>query len=201
MKFFIVGLHASGKLEILDTLERLGVKCGKIFTNVDISEQDTVYKHNKYEYFNDTTIADIFENNAYIFIHEIKYPGVYNIAPFYEGLTKYEFDNNQVFALSPDQIISIPAGNIPKDVCVIWIDNSKTSRLNRYNDEHRRYNFQDKDNTEKSDIYSYVRSIYGVSDNNILYFTDEDPSRISTIIYTLIKHPDMTDMFLKNFNS
>ena len=35
MKYFIVGLHSSGKQEVLDTLEKMDVKCGKLFTNLD----------------------------------------------------------------------------------------------------------------------------------------------------------------------
>lgn len=96
MKFFIVGLHSSGKQEIISTLEELGIRCGKVFSNID-TPSNNIYNSFNYEYYTDSEVKEIFENNAYIF-----YKDIYELPTIYEGLSLYEFDNNDVFVLSPD---------------------------------------------------------------------------------------------------
>ena len=32
------------------------------------------------------------------------------------------------------------------------------------------------------------------------YFVKEDPCRVATVIYSIIQHPDLMDVFVKNFN-
>ena len=50
MKYFIVGLHASGKNEAIDILRDNGVKCGNLFTNLE-SPNEKVYNYNRYDYY------------------------------------------------------------------------------------------------------------------------------------------------------
>ena len=119
---------------------------------------------------------------------------------YFEGLSKYEFDNNQVFVMSPDQFISIAPNMINEDICVIWMDNTKSNRLSRYREEKRTYNFYERDEVETKDINTFVKQIYSMSKQRVLYFTNEEPNRVATVIYNVIKHPDMLDDFLKNFN-
>ena len=93
MKFLIVGLHASGKQEVLDTLSEMDIKCGKLFSNIDNPSPD-IYNSFNYDIFTTSEVNEVFENNAYIFINELdKYSNV-NSYKYFEGLTKYEFDNN-----------------------------------------------------------------------------------------------------------
>ena len=76
MKFFIVGLHCSGKQEVLDILEKNGVRCGKQFSNIE-EPSPNIYNSYNYELYSMRDINDIFENNAYIFINELD--GLFNI--------------------------------------------------------------------------------------------------------------------------
>ena len=106
MKFLIVGLHSSGKQEVLDILSEMGIKCGRLFSNLD-NPSPEIYNSFNYDIYDMTDINEIFENNAYIFIHELDKSSNVNSYKYFEGLAKYEFDNNDVFVLSPDQLLHI----------------------------------------------------------------------------------------------
>lgn len=199
MKFFIVGLHCSGKQEVLDILERNGINCGKQFSNIE-EPSPSIYNSYNYELYSMKDINEIFENNAYIFINELD--GLFNINSYkyFEGLSKYEFDNNEVFTISPDQLLHISPSAIKEDVCFVWMDNNTTDRLNRYKREKREYGFTSKDLVEKRDIDTFSKTIYNFNNSNVLYFTNEEPCRVAAIVYSLIKHPDLMSIFVDNFN-
>lgn len=200
MKYFIIGLHSTGKQEVIDHLEQMGIKCGKIFSNLD-TPSDDIYNSHNYELYTDDDINLIFENDAYIFIQEIPYTNInFKTSKYYEGLSKYSFDQNQVFVLSPDQFLAISPNVVKDDVCIIWMDSTKNHRTARYHMEKRGYNYAMRDEHERRDINTFVKSIYSFNNSPIIYFTDEEPARVASIIYTIIIHPDTFDMFVKNFN-
>ena len=116
MKYFITGLHSSGKQEVLDILSSQNIRCGKLFSNIESPSTD-IYNSFNYELFTNIDINDIFENNAYVFIKDVQQDDT--VGTFYEGLSKYAFDNNDVFVLSPDEIISIPNTFPSDDICII----------------------------------------------------------------------------------
>ena len=62
------------------------------------------------------------------------------------------------------------------------------------------YNFNDRDIIEKDGIQSFVKFIYGLKNAHVLYFSNEDPGRVASIIYSLIKHPDLFNIYAKYFN-
>lgn len=199
MKFLIVGLHASGKQEVLDALSEMDVKCGRLFSNIDNPSPD-IYNSFNYDIFTTNEVNEVFENNAYIFINELdKYSNV-NSYKYFEGLTKYEFDNNDVFILSPDQLLHISPNSIKDDICFIWMDNDKEDRLMRYRREKRSYNFHNREDIEKKDLDFFVKTLYNFNNSSLIYFVREDPRRVATIVYSMIKHPDLIDTFVKNFN-
>lgn len=200
MKFFITGLHASGKQEVIDHLTELGVKCGKNFTNLE-NISDNIYNSKNMEYYSVEDINNIFENEAYIFIQELQLPSLtFNASRCYEGLSAYTFDQNDVFVLSPDQLLAISPNAINEEVCFIWMDNTKDNRSGRYYNERRTYNYNERDTYERRDLSTYVKTLYSFNNSNVIYFNDELPSRVATIVYTLIKHPDMMDLYVKNFD-
>ena len=199
MKYFIIGLHSSGKQEVVDQLENLGVKCGKLFSNIDKPSTD-LYNSFNYELYTMKDINEIFENNAYVFIQELQTKSNSSSFKFFEGLSKYTFDNNDVFVISPDQLINIAQNNVQEHVCFVWLDNTKNYRKSKYYNEKRSYNFNERESIEKKDINEFVKYIYGFGDSDIIYFNDEEPERISTIIYTLIKHPELYKLYIKNFS-
>ena len=198
MKFIIVGLHASGKQEVLDALEQKGVNCGRLFSNLEEADS-TIYNSYNYELYSTSEVRNIFENNAYIFINELSSLSHLSSYKYFEGLSKYTFDNNDVFVLSPDQLLCIPANVIDEEICFIWMDNNKEDRLNKYKKDGLEYGFSDREKIEKHDINSFVKTMYSFKNSRVLYFVREDPCRVATVIYSLIKHPDLLDIFTKYY--
>lgn len=197
MKYIITGLHASGKQHVVDILKSLNIKCGKQFTSNQYPDEKYYVIENHVYDINE--VNKIFENNAYIFLHE--YPGMqYSSIKHFIGLSKYEFENNDVFIMSPDQILKIIPNTIKEPVCFIWMDNTKNNRRTRFIEENRTYDFNDRENVEKQDISSFVKTIYGFNNNsNVLYFTNEEPERIAAIIYSLITYPNLFELYKKSF--
>lgn len=199
MKFFIIGLHGSGKQEVADILNQNGIRCGKLFSNIDEPHSE-IYNSFNYDLFTTSDINEIFENNAYIFINELDCKSHVNSYKYYEGLTKYEFDNNDVFVISPDQFLNIPQNTINEQVCFIWMDNTKEDRLTRYKSEKRSYSFSSRESIEKRDIDAFVKTLYNFNNSNILYFMREEPGRVAAIVYSLIKYPDLFNIYNEYYN-
>lgn len=199
MKYFVIGLHSSGKQEVVDILSKLGVKCGRLFSDID-KPTDEIYNSYNYELYTNKDVTDVFENNAYIFIQELINTVNINSYKYFEGLSKYTFDNNDVFILSPDQFLAIPPNNIHEDTCFIWMDGTLNNRKNRYHIEKRSYNFLDREEIEKNDMSFFVKNLYSFNNSPVLYFTDEEPCRVATILYSLIKYPELLPLYIKNFN-
>lgn len=199
MKYFILGLHSTGKQEVVDILEKLGIKCGKLFSNI-IKPSESLYNSYNYELYSDKDIIDVFENNAYVFIHELDNNQIPSEYKKYEGLSKYTVDQNDVFVLSPDQLLNIIPNSINDNVCFIWMDGTTNNRKSRFRAEKRLYNFTDRDYIEKRDIQSFVKCMYGFDNSRVIYFNDEEPCRVATIIYSLIQHPELLPLYEKNFN-
>lgn len=202
MKFFIIGMHASGKHEIAHQLENLGMKYGKCFSSVpNVNSVENLYAKGEFEQYNVMDVSEVFENNAYIFIQE-QPDNILNVSAhkYFEGLSKYSYDTNDVFVLSPDQFMSIAISNIPQDAVYIWLDNTKTNRQNKYKTEKREYIFNEREYIEKKDIKDFVKSLYNITNGKLLYFTNEDTNRVSSIIYSMYKHNDLINTYVENFN-
>ena len=148
MKYIIVGMHSSGKQELFEMLSKQNISCGKLFSNVNINDI-------RYDFFSDTDLIEIFENKAYLFMKETDDYSRNS----YEGLSLYEFDNNDVFLLSPDQFTAIPQQFFQDDVCLVWLDDSKGIRKQRYDDEKRSYNFNEREEFERRDLDEFIKII------------------------------------------
>jgi hypothetical protein len=202
MKYIIIGMHSSGKQEVADILENNGVKCGRLFTNLDNPSAPNIYNGSNYEQYSSKDINEVFENNAYIFMQEFPFGDEMNLSAikYYEGLSLYEFENNDVFVMSPDQLFAISPTSIKEPVTFIWLDNPKKDRLTRYYTEKRTYSFYNREEIELKDSNSFVKLLYGFDNSNVLYFTNEDPVRIAAIIYSVITYPDLLDIYTDAFN-
>lgn len=200
MKYIIIGMHCSGKQEIADILENNGIKCGKLFTNIE--NTSNIYNGLNYEQYSTKDINEIFENNAYIFLQEYTFDNDISFVntKYYEGLSLYSFENNEVFVMSPDQLFAINPASIKEEVTFIWLDNIKKDRLNKYYAEKRSYSFSARESIELKDSTSFVKFLYGFNNSHVLYFTNEDPARVAAIIYSVVKHPDLLPMFIETFN-
>lgn len=192
MKFFIVGLHSSGKSDIVDMLERKGISCGHIFSDIT-TPKDSIYNSYNYELYTTKDVNEVFENDAYLFVKECKTGD----QKFYEGLSRHTFENNDVFVLSPDQLLVTSFNNVDEDVCFVWVDNTKSNRYNKYLDDRKTYNFKQREVVETEDLSTFVRTIYT---KPMLYFCNEDPARIASIIYTMVKYPELQEIFFENYN-
>jgi hypothetical protein len=192
MKFFIVGLHSSGKSDIVDVLERKGISCGHIFSDIT-TPKDSIYNSYNYELYTTKDVNEVFENDAYLFVKECKTGD----QKFYEGLSRHTFENNDVFVLSPDQLLVTSFNNVDEDVCFVWVDNTKSNRYNKYLDDRKTYNFKQREVVETEDLSTFVKIIYT---KPMLYFCNEDPTRIASIIYTMVKYPELQEIFFENYN-
>jgi hypothetical protein len=188
-KFIIIGFNCNGKMHVAKRLEEKGVRVGHIFRNTEsVGEQyslSTVVYDSK-------EVNDLFENQSYIFIKESQ-----NKADkYYEGLSFYEYQNSDVIIMSPDQFNMVP--RFDDNVIFVWLDNNDTNRRYRHRAEKRKYDFANQDRLEKEYIHDFMDRI---GDNPIIYFLNENPERVATIVHSLIKHPDLTDEFLETFNN
>lgn len=199
-------MHSSGKQEVADILESYDIKCGRLFTNLPNSAEPNIYNGNNYEQYSSKDIHDVFENNAYIFMQEFPFGddvsmlNICNNAKYYEGLSLYEFENNEVFVMSPDQLFSISPSSVKDNVCFIWLDNTKKERLNRYYAERRTYSFSNREEIEIKDSNAFVKFLYGFEKGRVLYFNNEDPMRVAAVVYSLIKHPDLLSIYTESYN-
>lgn len=189
MKTIVVGMHSSGKQELFEILTKTyGIPCGKLFSNVNIAD-------NRYDFFSDGDMIELFENKAYIFMKELT---DYS-RNAYEGLSLYEYDNNKVFVLSPSQFAAIPQQFFNEPICLVWLDDSKTQRRNRYDAERRSYNFNEQEELERRDLDDFIKTIYNNRYFHILYFNNEDIERVGSVIYAVTKYPDLINNFEKTF--
>lgn len=193
MKYIITGLHSSGKREVIQDLKKTSsLRIGRTFNNIS-QNIEGLYNMDQI-YYTNTEINSIFENKSYIFIKEVT---DYNI-PFYTGLTKQEFDICDVFVLTPDQFIAVPS--FPEEVCIIWLDNNTLQRKQRYNSQKMIYDFKVRENLEKEDSEEYINKLYKSPNSHLIYFENEEPSRVSAIIQALAKHEDLLPIFETHYN-
>jgi hypothetical protein len=184
-KIIIIGFNGSGKMAVANCLRKLGMKVGQTFRS-----SDTVGN----QYSLSTTVYDVkeinnlFENQAYLFIKESS-----NKAnKYYEGISFYEYQNNDVFVMTPDQFNTV--ARFDENVIFVWLDNTASQRRQRHRMEKRKYDFNRQERIEQEYIQDFTERL---GDNAILYFMNEDPERVAAIIYSIIKHPDLLDVFIK----
>ena len=115
-------------------------------------------------------------------------------------MSLYEFDNNQVFALTPDQFLAIPVKHLSDKICIIWLDNNKQDRINRFKSEGRTYNFKDRDIIETLNQEDFISNIYNFPGSESMYFCNEEPQRVAAIIYSMVKYPELVNIYVKKFN-
>lgn len=188
-KYIIVGFNGSGKMAVANKLREFGIKVGQTF-------RSTEFIGNQYSV--STTIYDIeeinnlFENQAYLFIKESSCKA----NRYYEGISFHEYQNHDVFVMTPDQFNSI--AKFDDNVIFVWLDNTTSQRRYRHHSEKRKYDFNRQEQLEREYIQDFTDRI---GDNAILYFMNEEPDRVATILYSLLQHPDLVDPFLNAFRS
>lgn len=187
-KFIIIGFNCSGKMATANALREMGIKVGDTFRSVDTvgnqySLSTTVYDMEE--------VNNLFESHSYLFIKESETKA----NRYYEGISFYEYQNNDVFVMTPDQFNSV--ARFDENVIFVWLDNNSANRRYRHRSEKRKYDFNKQEQVEHEYMQDFTDRL---GDNAILYFMNEDPDRVATIIYSVITHPDLLEKYLKTFN-
>lgn len=187
-KFIIIGFNGSGKMAVANALQEMDIKVGKTFRSSDTVGNQYSLSSIVYDV---KEINNLFESQAYLFIKE----STNKANRYYEGISFYEYQNNDVFVMTPDQFNTV--ARFDDNVVFVWLDNNSIQRRSRHRMEKRKYDFTRQERIEQEYIQDFTDRI---SDNAILYFNNEDPDRVAAIIYSVIKHPDLLDVYLKAFN-
>ena len=197
MKVFIVGRQCSGKTEVLDECDELGLRVGREFCNI---QSPVLHIDPKYELYTIDDINKIFENNAYICITGIDESGVLDGYMGYRGLSLYTFDNSDVMLLHPQQVCSLNKKAITEPILFVWVDDNRDKRIHRFVENKCGHNFIEIEEVESQFDTDFIKTVYNLPNSQLIYFNNEDPGRIAAIVYTLVKHPELVDIFVKKFN-
>ena len=189
-KYILIGFNGSGKMAVADALAGMGVKVGQTFRSIDTIPN--TYSLSTIVY-GSKEVNEMFENQSYLFLKESTTKS--SRSKYYEGISFFEYQNNDVFVMTPDQFNTV--SRFDDNIIFVWLDNNVAQRHYRHRTEKRRYDFNAQERVEREYIQDFTSRI---GDNNVLYFFNEEPSRVATIIHSLIKHPDLLDVFLENFS-
>lgn len=189
-KYIIIGFNCSGKMTVAQLLREYGVLVGDTFRSVEnvgnqYSLSTIVYGIKE--------VNDMFENQSYLFMKESTLKS--DRRRYYEGISFYEYQNKDVFVMSPDQFNMI--SKFDDNVIFVWLDTNAKQRRYTHRIERRKYDFNNQEHIEQEYVQDFTSRI---GDNKMLYFFNEDPERVATIIYGLIRHPDLVPNFLQTFN-
>jgi hypothetical protein len=191
MKYLIVGRQGCGIKEIVELSEKMGISVGHIFRNIsEIDPRSYTLSKLIYDY---SDIENIEESNSYIFMQEC-----FQKEKFLEGLSFYEYDRNDVIYMGIDHIVKIPQSVWDKmDVTIIWLDNTSDFRFNYMIENGYIHDFNIQEDNESFNIQGFIDRVY---DKKHIYFFNEEPKRVAAILYSLVKHPDLLDIFIQNFD-
>ena len=199
MKFFIVGKHSSGKLETLNLLEELGVKVAREFSNLE-QYHPNIYIDKKYLKYSQDDIETIFNNRSFISMSPLEENNILDGYKYYRGIDFYNYDLADAMVLNPRQVTFINKNMLNKKTIFVWMDNNRDSRIHNHVQENRSYDFIEIEKLETPYDSDFVKTIYNLPNSHILYFNNECPERVASIIYSIIKHPDLLDIFTKYYN-
>lgn len=198
VKIFITGKHASGKHEVLNICEQMGLRIGREFSN--LSEYNpTIYMDPNYLKYSQQDITNIFESHSYMYISGTD-PKVIDPYSYFNGLSYYTYDNSDIMVVDSTHVCDLNKNLIQDDIVFVWMDNNRDMRIRRYAIEDRKYSFLDREDEEKIYDAEFVKTIYNFKNSNVLYFNNEEPERVAAIIAAIIKHNDLLDIFIKSFN-
>ena len=117
-----------------------------------------------------------------------------NRSVYYEGISFFEYQENDVFVMTPDQFFSV--SKFDNDVVFVWLDNNVSQRKYTFRREKRKYDFEVQESIEREYMQDFIDRLY---EYPVLYFFNEEPERVSAILYSVITHPDLLEKYLKSF--
>ena len=191
MKYLIVGRQGCGLSEVVQEAEALGLSVGHVFRNIrNLQPQSYTISKIIYEL---PDIEKIEESGSYIFMQES-----FQKEKFLEGLSFYEYDNHDIIYMGVEHMSRIPQKMWDKmDVTLIWLDGTSEFRMTNIKESGLNHNFKLQEDNETFNIPGFIERVY---DKPHIYFLNEDPKRVATILYSLVKYPDLLDIFIKNFD-
>lgn len=199
MKFFIVGRQCSNKSAVTELCADMGMRAGHEFTNLPRAEEK-MYIDPQYELLTQSDIKTMFECSGYLCVSGISQFGILDSFAYHRGISFYEYDNSDVLALTPSQVCKLNSNIVNDDIVWVWMDNTYPNRLRVHTEEHRKYSFHDVEVDEEQYLTDFAKYIYNFKNSSVLYFLNEVPERVATIIYSIYKHSDLLPLYTKNFN-
>ena len=204
MKFILIGQHGVGKHEVCRILDEMGLKVAKHFSTLP-HPFPSIYHSTDYETYSVADVNELFENGSYIYMHEINSTETEQGAHrFFEGMTHFELDHADVAVMSPDQVLAMQAPNVRLPICFVWMDGTKQYRQRKHRSEKREYMFSEREKIETQDLNEFSKCVYTFETAGgkvpVIYFNQEEPARVASIIYSMVKYPDLFPIFAKNFN-
>ena len=193
MKIVITGRHGGGKHEILDKLYQLGVSVGREFSNIPPNE--LIYIDPFYKQYTDEDISIIFESQSYIYLAQVEDKNVFDSYKYTRGLDIYEWEQNEVFVMSPHHVLGMNWNNIQDEVVFVWIDDTKANRFDRC--RVREYDFNYQEQLEQRHDTEFTKYIY---EREVLYFNNDKIDHIVAVIYSLITNNNLIDLYKKTYN-
>lgn len=176
----------------------MGLKVGREFSNLP-EYNPSIYMDPNYLKYSQEDITNIFESHSYMYISSTD-PKVIGSYSYFNGLSYYTYDNSDIMVVDSTHVCDLNKNLIQDDIIFIWMDNNRDMRIRRYAVEDRKYSFLDREDEEKVYDAEFVKTIYNFKNSNVLYFNNEEPERVATIIAAIIKHNDLLDIFIKSFN-
>lgn len=198
MKVFIVGKHASGKHEALQVCEEQGIVVGREFSNIETLDP-RIYMDPHYNQYTVEDISNIFEMKSYVCMHGVEESGVIDSYMIQRGISFYTYDQSDVMVLTPQQLENINKPILKDNILFVWMDSNQAARIRRHAEENRKYSFNEQEEIENRYSVDFVKTLYNFPNAQVLYFNNEDPARVGTVISAIIKHPDLLDSFVNNY--
>ena len=96
--------------------------------------------------------------------------------------------------------MSVNTKYISKDDLIVWVDGDKNWRSN--NIDFDSYDVGSRERIEKSQYVGFFNLINTLktSTKNVLYFLNEEPVRVKTIIKIIANNPKLKQEFIRNFS-
>lgn len=191
LKYVLIGKNNPAIInKILLDLQSMGYKVASLVSSAAPRPEDP--QSWIYQRYTRKEISEIIDNNSYLF-----WGTLYDQTD--TGLTIHEFEDSELCWMPvPCARFFNKSALKDNEICFIWIDDTLEYRTR---------------NTLASDydarIFSsneYYENLYSTEYTNLLsthkliYFNNEDPDRISTLISILLDYPQTSPRIIQNFN-
>jgi guanylate kinase len=176
-KIIILGKSGSGKDHLMRKLSEKGLKpCLKWTTRPPRKFEK---RGETYNFVNESLFLESIDNNQFISYQSFKVtPENSNEETWYYGITREEFDNAQIFIMTPGEYNSLGLSEEQRKSCfVVYLDISRSIR------ESRLYNREDKNDSIKRRLDSDDIDFMGFKDYDLKI---TDPEFTADDIYDLM---------------